>query len=129
MLRSTAFRRAAVATASGGVAAQAATTRSSRHMCLLSPSTAKRCFASRPMKPRIKQYKLTSSGSGVAMEAHTGSGHAIHSDLPRFTGGRDTAPEPVYLLLAALCGCEAATAAFVARHLKISLGHISFELT
>lgn len=45
------------------------------------------------------------------------SGHTIATDLPRFMGGHDTAPQPVEHLLAAWAGCTQATALFVSRQL------------
>ncbi len=41
----------------------------------------------------------------------------ISSDTPVISGGADDAPQPVELMLAALLGCETATAHFVARQL------------
>ena len=48
------------------------------------------------------------------------SGHTIATDLPRFMGGHDTAPQPVEHLLAAWAGCTQATALFVGRQLASS---------
>ena len=78
--------------------------------------------------PQTKTYHLQAVSSGSCCVSSTESGHAVTSDLPRVSGGSDTAAEPVYLLLAALCGCEAATAQFVAYKMKISLGDIRFKL-
>ena len=81
--------------------------------------------------PRTKKYSLTarSDRGGTTCITHTASGHQLQCDLPRAIGGRDTAAEPVYHLLSALCGCEAATAAFVARQLKVKLLEpMEFEL-
>ena len=71
-------------------------------------------------KPKLKWYGLTarSADGGARTACRTHDGHAIASDLPRKSGGGGGAAEPVYHLLAALCGCEAATAAFVARRMR-----------
>ena len=82
-------------------------------------------------RSRIKTYSLQAvQTSAVATESQTADGHAIASDLPRLMGGQDGAPQPVYLLLASLVGCEHATAAFVARHMKprIHLRSVSFDI-
>lgn len=39
-------------------------------------------------------------------------------DVPTLMGGENTAPQPVEMLLAALCGCEQVTAMYVARQMK-----------
>lgn len=45
-------------------------------------------------------------------------------------GGEDAAPQPVELVLAALVGCEQATAAYVARHTRprFPLRYVHFDL-
>ena len=58
---------------------------------------------------------------GVGCEATTTAGvHVIKTDTPIKDGGRDGAAEPVETLLAALVGCEQATAHFVARMVRPS---------
>ncbi len=66
---------------------------------------------------KLKSYKLSSSSSSSAALVRTATGHAFGTDLPTAVGGRDSAPQPVELLLGALLGCKTATAHFVARHL------------
>ena len=63
-----------------------------------------------------KTYHLTGEGKRNACTMQTDDGHTILSDIPKAMGGSDTAPQPVYLLLAALAGCETATANFVGEH-------------
>ena len=48
---------------------------------------------------------------------------------PEEDGGADEHPQPVELLVAALIGCEQATAAFVARHMtpRLALAGLTFE--
>ena len=75
-------------------------------------------------------YELTATGAGVQLNCRfQPSGHVVSTDLPKALGGRDTAAQPVELLLASLCGCEQATAAFVARHMKprFPLSEIEFR--
>ena len=77
---------------------------------------------------QIKTYNLRASATGPKSKARTGSGHLITTDVPVASGGTDSAAEPVYHLLAALVGCETATATFVARKMKINLREMNFEL-
>ena len=78
--------------------------------------------------PKIKKYALTASGTGVSCEVKTSSGFTLNSDIPKAVGGTNLAAEPVYLLLASLVGCETATAAFVARKMKIEIENIRFDV-
>lgn len=69
--------------------------------------------------PRIKTYAMSSTTVAVQKPGSfttTDTGHQISTDLPRLSGGDDTAPQPVELMTAALLGCKVATAHFVARH-------------
>ena len=86
-----------------------------------------RCFSSRP---NWKEYRVRASGSGTHCALATDDGYEVRSDIPRGVGGSGAAPQPVQLLLAALCGCEQATAQFVAfkSRPRIELGRIEFEL-
>lgn len=91
------------------------------------------CRAQRPLaaaarrRRHEKRYQITGDGCGTAA-AVTARGHKIFTDVPRSGGGDDAAAQPVELLLAALIGCETATASFVARQLGVSLGSVAFEL-
>ena len=60
-----------------------------------------------------KTYQLSGRGNRNQCSMHTSDGFSIDSDIPKAMGGGNTAPQPVYLLLAALVGCETATANFV----------------
>lgn len=66
-----------------------------------------------------KSYKLDGAGvpGGTRVETTTDTGHKIATDVPKTMGGRDTAPQPVEMLLAAWMGCTQATASFVGRQL------------
>ena len=77
---------------------------------------------------RVKQYHLRAVGIGVKCTTRTGSGHQVITDVPHASGGTDSAAEPVYHLLAALVGCETATATFVARKMKLNLKEMKFEI-
>ena len=61
-----------------------------------------------------KVYELTARGEACACTTRVRQ-HTIRTDTPKLSGGMDTAAQPVELLLAALVGCETATAHFVAR--------------
>ncbi|GMI51539.1 hypothetical protein TeGR_g513 [Tetraparma gracilis] len=74
-----------------------------------------RCLST---SPRPKLYSLTCTSPGPTSSSLTSTGHAILTDLPRASGGENSHPEPVYLLLASLVSCEAATASYVLRQLS-----------
>ena len=78
-------------------------------------------------KPREKLYSITGTTSGTTSTSQT-RGHTLRTDTPPSGGGKDTAPQPVETLLAALIGCEGATADFVARMLRTKIHSIEFEL-
>jgi uncharacterized OsmC-like protein len=81
-----------------------------------------------------KKYKIRGSTDGqsrVGVRLVTNTGHALQTDLPRLTGGRDQAAQPVETLLAALIGCTQATAMFVARNLRpsrLAIDRIDFDV-
>ena len=61
--------------------------------------------------------------------ATTGDGNKIVSDVKKPEPGSAGAdPQPVYLLLAALVGCEQSTAAWVAKKMDIKLDRLEFDL-
>ena len=78
-------------------------------------------------KPREKLYSITGTTQGTTSTSQT-RGHTLRTDTPPSGGGKDTAPQPVETLLAALIGCEGATADFVARMLRTKIRSIDFEL-
>ena len=78
-------------------------------------------------KPREKLYSITGTTQGTTSTSQT-RGHTLKTDTPPSGGGKDTAPQPVETLLAALIGCEGATADFVARMLRTKIRGIDFEL-
>jgi uncharacterized OsmC-like protein len=70
----------------------------------------------------MKYYKVRGTGHGCASETEIADGRFIvRTDTPKRMGGQDTAPEPVDLMLAALIGCEQATAHFVAMKMRPTL--------
>lgn len=83
--------------------------------------------ASRQRRRHEKTYAITGRGEGCAATV-TARGHTLVTDVPRAGGGADAAPQPVETLLAALIGCETATAHFVARQLGVRVGSIDFEI-
>jgi uncharacterized OsmC-like protein len=76
---------------------------------------------------RLVGHTSAESSSGVTVCTNK---HIIHTDLPVRMGGRNTAPQPVELLLASLIGCTQATALFVARHIqpRIHVERMEFDL-
>ena len=81
--------------------------------------------------PAWKGYYISGSGAGTHCTVRTDDGFEVLSDVPAAVGGGGRAPQPVQLLLAALCGCEQATAAFVAfkwKPQRLSIGRVEFEL-
>ncbi|CAK9081723.1 132 kDa protein [Durusdinium trenchii] len=82
-----------------------------------------------PGSPIQQCYNLTAEGAGCKTVTLTDDGYSIESDTPKSTGGSGTAPQPVQLLLAALVGCEQATAKFVAMKMRVPpIRRIQFEL-
>lgn len=75
-----------------------------------------------------KDYRLTGEGSRNHCKVVTEDGYTIQSDIPKSMGGRDSAPQPVYLLLAALTGCETATANYVGERKLIHVCHSFLRL-
>lgn len=66
-----------------------------------------------------KTYQLSGRGIRNQCSTHTADGFSIDSDIPKAMGGGNTAPQPVYQLLAALVGCETATANFVGEGTRV----------
>ena len=78
----------------------------------------------------LKHYKVIGGGDAVNCNVTTDDGWKISTDTPKNQGGTNTAPQPVSLLLASLCGCELATARFVALKSspRIKMGRIEFDI-
>jgi putative redox protein len=106
--------------------AQALTARQ-RSSAMRQRSSAARQRTLSTRKPREKLYSITGRTEGTTSTSQT-RGHTLRTDTPPSGGGRDTAPQPVETLLAALIGCEGATADFVARMLRTKIRSIDFEL-
>jgi putative redox protein len=81
-----------------------------------------------------KSYRLTglttaNNKSGVTVTTNTG--HTLTTDVPKKMGGKDSAPQPVEILLTALTGCTQATALFVGRQMnpdRLVLDRLEFDL-
>ena len=58
----------------------------------------------------MKSYHLTAVGEGPQCVTTTDTRFTINADLPLLQGGKNTAPQPVELLLASLVSCKQATA-------------------
>jgi uncharacterized OsmC-like protein len=78
---------------------------------------------------RWKTYFLNGSGVGT-QTTMTVNGKTTMTDLPRYMGGLDKGMQPVELFLTSLCGCEQATALFIARNMKprVKIEKIDFEV-
>ena len=78
---------------------------------------------------RHNTYHLHGSGVGSQTEmiAHD---HSVTMDLPAMMGGSDKGMQPVELFLASLCGCEQATALFIARNMnpRVYIEKIEFDV-
>jgi putative redox protein len=55
-------------------------------------------------------------------------GHQVITDEPKKAGGSDTGPTPLQTVLAALAGCEQATATYIAKEMGINLKSITFNI-
>eukprot|EP00927_Polykrikos_kofoidii_P061850 TRINITY_DN5667_c0_g2_i4.p1 TRINITY_DN5667_c0_g2~~TRINITY_DN5667_c0_g2_i4.p1 ORF type:complete len:206 (+),score=34.78 TRINITY_DN5667_c0_g2_i4:250-867(+) len=88
----------------------------------------RRAASSSTAGARTKTYFVSGESAGVAATV-TARQHTISTGLPRTMGGKDVAPQPVELFLAALVGCETATAVFVAQKMRprFPLGRICFD--
>ena len=88
-------------------------------------------FKSSKSQPLYKNYKVTGAGIGSHCNVATIDGWKISTDVPISQGGTNQAPQPVMLLLASLCGCELATARFVAfkSSPRITMGRIEFDVS
>ncbi|EQC42360.1 hypothetical protein SDRG_00098 [Saprolegnia diclina VS20] len=87
----------------------------------------RRCMATlaRPMR-----YHLTGMGANVQCSMARDASITMATDVPRRMGGSDAAPQPIELFLTSLCGCELATATFVARHMtpRVHVEKIEFDV-
>eukprot|EP00793_Prasinoderma_coloniale_P003316 PRCOL_00005951-RA len=77
--------------------------------------------------PEPKRYSISAEGVRGQTASTTDTGHVLRTDLPKAMGGSDAAAQPVETLLAALIGCEQATAAFVARHMQPRMDLLKIE--
>ena len=91
-----------------------------RNRCMLAraPRAApSRSLSTKKSRRYDKVYELTARGEACACTTRVRQ-HTIRTDTPKLSGGADAAAQPVELLLAALVGCETATAHFVARGVR-----------
>ena len=79
---------------------------------------------------RPKLYHLRGAGAAGTnrCDVRTDDGFSITTDTPRAQGGSNEAAQPVLLLLASLCGCEHATARFVAFKMRRRIGKVDFDI-
>lgn len=76
---------------------------------------------------RSKTYSVIGSGRKCYAKVKTRE-HTVETDTPVSDGGSAKAAEPVETFLAALIGCEQATAHFVSRMLRLGIDRIDFEV-
>ena len=75
-----------------------------------------------------KTNKITAKRTGkVAVEAQVRN-FTIRMDEPKTSGGDDTGPNPVEMLLCSLAGCQLVAASLFARQMRIDLDDISVEV-
>ncbi len=68
--------------------------------------------------------------SGRQFVAETTTGHAVVMDAPQASGGRDTAPSPVELLLVGLAGCTGVDVVYIlGERMKKPLTGLSVEVS
>ena len=89
------------------------------------------------LSSRLHTYALTAVGTSTSTSTSfqrappsTTSSHSsfvVHTDTLASDGGTDAAPQPVELLLAALVGCEQATAHFVSRHMRVDKTRVKID--
>lgn len=92
-----------------------------------------RAFSAAVGRKATKQYHINGIGraSKTAMYVcDSAQKFQIMMDVPTAMGGGNSAPQPVELLLASLCGCEQVTAEFIAKHSKprVRIDKIQFNL-
>jgi len=77
-----------------------------------------------------KQYSIKGIGKQSIVKMQTITGHTIQTDVPQKMGGKDSAPQPVEHLLAALIGCTQATSIYVGRMMKprLLIDRIEFDI-
>ena len=82
------------------------------------------------LQPVYKNYKVTGSGIGSHCNIVTYDDWQLSTDVTISQGGTNKAAQPVLLLLASLCGCELATARYVAfkSNPRIVMGKIEFDI-
>lgn len=66
--------------------------------------------------------------SSVVQIKTINSHYEFKTDLPKTMGGKDTAPQPVELLLGSLAGCTHATARFVGRNMTPRLNIMNIQI-
>lgn len=57
-----------------------------------------------------------------------GTPHILKTDTTKFTGGKDSHPEPVYMLLSSLSGCLTATTSYVSKELNLKVNSLDITL-
>lgn len=77
-----------------------------------------------------KYYSLEGVGKGSSVTMQTNTCHELATDVPKKMGGKDSAPQPVEHLLAALIGCTQATAIFVGRMMspRLLIDRVEFNI-
>ena len=78
----------------------------------------------------VVPFALTGTGSGVAqtITVEGDAGHTFRTDAYPAFGGADSAPSPLFYVLAALTSCNQVTGSLVAKDLGLTLGEWSFRI-
>lgn len=90
-------------------------------------------FTTKRTGRQSKEYHIRGQGESTRTNVYVHDSkdrRVISTDVPVAMGGKNSAPQPVEMLLASLCGCEQVTAEFVARHAKprMYINKIEFEV-
>lgn len=72
-------------------------------------------------------FKLDVTGSGMRTDSTNGK-HIISIDEPESFGGKDSAPDPMSTMLAALAACENVMAQIISKEMNIQIEDISFKV-
>ncbi|KOP83800.1 OsmC family protein [Cytobacillus solani] len=72
-------------------------------------------------------FKLDVTGSGMRTDATNGK-HIISIDEPVSFGGKDSAPDPMSTMLAALAACENVMVQIISKEMNIQIEDISFKV-
>ncbi len=76
----------------------------------------------------VNQVQTTSTGTPYRVTLSNPQGHTWYADEPAEKGGKDTAPNPLQILLSALGACTTVTLEMYANHKGIKIEHVQVDL-